>query len=315
MTKASVLALLSASVLVACGPEGRDETDGEGGGDGMGDGDGSGSGTTETPRQCEKMDIVFVVDNSGSMEEEQQNLAANFPLFAEKIRNYTVPNGQPLDFRVALTTTGRDVNYNLSLPGFGTFMQSEQGENGEFRNNCNNSERWLDKNSPNFDATMACRANVGTMGPSIEMPLLMTKWALAERVMDGTNAGFVREDALLAVVMLTDENDASTTEDNFTMDSSGTSPTNFHGADLAAFLDQVKGNRTRWAAGVIAGDGDCSSGFGNAADAVRLKEFVTEANSGGYQQAVFSSICDGDLTIGLQKALDLFQTACGQIIL
>ena len=289
MSKASVLALLlSSCVFAACGPAGRDE-DTDGDGDGMGDGDGS--DMTEQPRQCEKMDIVFIVDNSGSMEEEQQNLATNFPLFAEKIRNYTV---------------------NV---GFGSFPQSEQGENGEFQNNCNNTARWLDKSSPNFDATMACRANVGTTGSGIEMPMLMTKWALAERVQDGTNAGFIREDALLAVVMLTDEDDSSTTEDGFTMDSTGTTPINFSGHDLATFLDQAKGNRTRWAAGVIAGEGNCSSGFGNAADGTRLKEFVTEANSGGYQQAVFSSICDGDLTIGLQKALDLFQTACGQIIL
>jgi hypothetical protein len=311
MSKASVLALLSTCVFAACGPDGRDEnTDG----DGDGDGDGSGSDVTEQPRQCEKMDIVFIVDDSGSMAEEQQNLASNFPLFAEKIRNYTVPNGQPLDFRVALTTTARDINYTVNV-GFGSFPQSETGDNGEFRNTCNNTDRWLDKNSPNFDATMACRANVGTMGSGIEMPLLMTKWALAERIQDGTNAGFLREDALLAVVVLTDEDDSSTTEDGFTMDSTGTTPINFHGADLAAFLDQVKGNRTRWAAGVIAGEGNCSSGFGNAADGVRLKEFVNQANSGGYQQAVFSSICDGDLTIGLQKALDLFQAACGQIIL
>ncbi|MEO6774595.1 MAG: hypothetical protein ABI467_16550 [Kofleriaceae bacterium] len=31
-------------------------------------------------------------------------------------------------------------------------------------------------------------------------------------------------------------------------------------------------------------------------------------------QAVFSSICDGDLTIGLDKALATFQDACGAII-
>src|SRR5690606_10681479 len=253
--------LLSASVIAACGPTGRDDIDGTGDGDGDGDGSGSGSGITEQPRQCEKMDIVFVVDNSGSMEEEQANLAANFPLFAEKIRTYTVPNGQPLDFRVALTTTGRDVNYSIDL-GFGSFAQSESGENGEFRNNCNVPDRWLDKNAANFDATMACRANVGTNGPSIEMPMLMTKWALAERIADGTHAGFLRDDALLAIVMLTDEDDASTTEDNFTMGTTGTTPTNFNGTDLANFLDQVKGNRTRWAAGVIAGDGNCSSGFG-----------------------------------------------------
>jgi hypothetical protein len=143
----------------------------------------------------------------------------------------------------------------------------------------------------------------------------MSKWALSERVVDSTNAGFLRDDALLAIVMLTDEDDSSTTEDNFTIDSTGTSPTNWNPTDQVQFLDTLKGNRTRWASGVIAGDGDCSSNFGMAADGVRLKDFVNGANTNGYNQATFHSICDGDLTTGLKASLDLFQQACGQIIL
>ncbi len=311
MTKACSVCALCA-LLFACGPDMRD--DGLGDDDGMGSGSGSGSSTDE-PRGCDKMDIVFVVDNSGSMEEEQANLAANFPMFASLLEAYTVNNGQPLDFRVALTTTGRDVNYQIDLGGgLGTFPQSEKGQNGEFYNNCNNSKRWLDRTDSTMPQTLACRANVGISGPSIEMPLLMSKWALAERAAD-TNTGFVREDALLAIVILTDEDDASTTQDNFTMNATGQSPTDWNPTDQVQFLDTLKGNRTRWAAGVIAGDGNCSSSFGNAADGVRLKEFVNLANGNGSTQAVFSSICNGDLTTGLKDALDVFQAACGAIIL
>jgi hypothetical protein len=261
------------------------------------------------------MDIVFVVDNSGSMMEEQSNLASNFPMFASLLEAYTVDGGKPLDFRVALTTTGRDVNYVIDLGGgFGTIPQSENGENGEFYNNCNNTKRWLDRTDGAMAQTLACRANVGTNGPSIEMPLLMSKWSLAERAAD-TNAGFLRSDALLAIVMLTDEDDASTTQDGFTLDATGMSPTNWQPQDQVNFLDQLKGNRTRWAAGVIAGDGNCSSNFGNAADGVRLKQFVNLANGNGSTQAIFSSICNADLSKGLKDALDVFQAACGSIIL
>jgi hypothetical protein len=300
-------------LLVACGPDSRDEDD-----DGTGGGSGSGSQceVCGVPEQCKKMDIVFVVDNSGSMQEEQSNLASNFPMFAQLLEQYTVNNnGEPLDFRVALTTTGRDVMYQIDLGGgFGTFPQNETGQNGEFYNNCGVSKRWLERSDPTMAQALSCRANVGTMGPSIEMPLLMSKWALKERAAD-TNAGFIRSDALLAVVMLTDEDDASTTDNNFTLNAMGVSPTNFHPQDAVMFLDGVKGNRTRWASAVIAGDGNCSSNFGNAADAVRLKQFVTLANGNGSTQAVFSSICNGDLTKGLKDALDLFQAACGAIIL
>jgi hypothetical protein len=313
MTKAaSVLALLS---VIACGPAERDDGDFDDDGNGSGSGSGSGSGITETPRQCDKMDIIFVVDNSGSMDQEQANLATNFPMFAQLLRNYTVSDGKPLDFRVAITTTGRDINYSVSIPGFGTLPQNEKGENGAFQNNCSSTKRWLEPTDTNFESTLACRANVGTNGPSIEMPLLMSKWSLAERVTDGTNTGFLRDDALLAIVVLTDEDDASTTQNGFTMDATGNTPTDWGATETVQFLDQLKGNRTRWAAGIIAGDGNCNSSFGQAADGVRLKQFVSEANGSGTQQAVFSSICDGDLTIGLQKALDLFQQACGAIIL
>jgi hypothetical protein len=313
MTKAATFfALLS---LVACGPGDREE--GEGGGDGTGSGSGSGSGSsTETPRQCEKMDIVFVVDNSGSMEEEQSNLGTNFPMFAQLLQTYTVADGTPLDFRIAVTTTARDIDYTIDLGGgFGTFPQSEMGENGAFQNNCNYNKRWLDNTDADLGNKLACRANVGTSGSGIEMPLLMTKWSLGERVADNTNAGFLRDDALLAIVVLTDEDDASTTEDGFPMDLTGATPTNWQPADQVMFLDTLKGNRTRWAAGVIAGEGNCSSGFGDAADGKRLKDFVAGANSNGYNQAVFHSICDGDLTSGLKDALDKFQQACGSIIL
>jgi hypothetical protein len=311
MTKAlTFFALLS---LVACGPGDREE--GEGGGGGSGSGSGSGS-STETPRQCEKMDIVFIVDNSGSMAEEQSNLGSNFPMFAQLLKNYTVSDGTPLDYRIAVTTTARDIDYTIDLGGgFGTFPEHEDGENGAFQNNCNNNKRWLDNTDANIEQTLACRANVGTSGSGIEMPLLMGKWALQERVADATNAGFLRDDALLALVVLTDEDDSSTTENNFTMDASGTAPINWNPADQVMMLDTLKGNRTRWAAGVIAGEGNCSSGFGEAADGVRLKDFVNQSNSNGYNQAVFHSICDGDLTAGLKDALDKFQQACGQIIL
>jgi hypothetical protein len=148
------------------------------------------------------------------------------------------------------------------------------------------------------------------------MPLLMSKWALSERIMDSTNAGFLRDDALLAIVYLTDENDSSTTANNWTIGFAGGDPMpTWHPTDQVQFLDALKGNRTRWAAGVIAGDGNCSSSFGDAVDATRLKEFVNLANGNGTTQATFSSICAGDLAGSLQQTLNLFQSACGGILL
>lgn len=301
------LVSVMATLLIGCGPDAR------GGGGGGGDDTATPDATEATPRQCNKMDIIFVVDDSGSMGEEQSNLATNFPMFAGLLSSYRTMDGEPIDFRVAVTTTGRDLQYTISLGGTSLPM-SEQGDDGAFRDSCTVGRRWIEPTDSNMSQVLACRANVGTGGPSYEMPLLMTKWALAERLADGTNAGFLREDALLGVVMLTDEDDASTVQNNFTVGATGASPVDFHPADLISFLDTLKGHRSRWAAGVIAGPTDCSSSFGDAAKATRLMEFVTQANAGGGVQASFSSICDGDLTNALQKTLDTFQTACGVVI-
>jgi hypothetical protein len=62
---------------------------------------------------------------------------------------------------------------------------------------------------------------------------------------------------------------------------------------------------------VIAGEQACSSGFGDATAATRLKEFTNLAGT----QGVFSSICAGNLTAGLQQVIEKFQSACGGIIL
>jgi hypothetical protein len=298
---------LALGTLVACGPSMRDGVPQGGDDDGTDAGPGSNPGTAQ---QCNKMDIVFVVDDSGSMEEEQTNLATNFPMFAQLLSQYQV-DGQALDFRIGLTTTGRTVSYNI-IDGFPI---TEVGDNGAFRDGCGSNARFLQSTDPNVESVLSCRANVGTSGPSVEMPLLMSKYALSERIADGTNGDFIRPDALLAIVYLTDEDDSSTTQDGFTLDLNGNAPTDWNPQDEVNFLDQLKGNRTRWAAAAIAGDGDCSSSFGSAVNAARLKQFVDLANGQGSTQAVFSSICSGDLTVGLKDALDTFQAACGNIIL
>jgi len=304
------VSVLLVSILAACGPSDRT---------GMGDDDMPPTDDPPVddpmPQHCNKMDIIFVVDDSGSMAEEQNNLATNFPQFANVLSTFVTADGEMLDYRVAVTTTGRDMDYSIDFGGQ-TLPQHESGDNGAFRNNCGVNKRYLEGADANMSSTLACRANVGTGGPSYEMPLLMSKWALAERMMDNTNTGFMRDDALLAIVYITDEDDSSTDTNNWTIGINGGDPTpTWQPTDQVLFLDALKGNRSKWAAGVIAGDGNCTSDFGDAVDAVRLKQFVQEANGQGTTQATFSSICAGDLTAGLQSALNTFQAACGNIIL
>ena len=312
-------AVLFSLALIGCGPSASDYVDAGGGGGGGGDdGGGGGGGGNEfadaAPAEaCEKMDILFVIDDSGSMAEEQGNLGTNFPQFIQVLDNYMTEGGGLLDYRVGVTTTGRDLTWNLELPGFPPIPFPEFGPNGQLLQDsgCGMSRPWLERDDGNVSTAFPCVANVGTSGSSYEMPLYATELALVDRVNDGSNAGFLREDALLAIVILTDEDDCSRPDDNFSALSDSCSPEPAEALPVDHFLtvlDGVKLERGRWAAAVIAGPGPgtCSSSFGEAFEATRLKQFVSLVGT----NAVFSSICDGDLSGSLEDALDTFDAAC-----
>jgi hypothetical protein len=260
--------------------------------------------------ECQKMDIIFVVDDSGSMAEEQQNLAVNFPKFVAKIDTFKTKSGSKLDWRIAVTTTARNVKYKVTVPLIGQVSMNEKGDDGAFRmkSECGSKKRWIEKADPNASTQFQCLAKAGTGGSSLEMPLYATQLAVVDRIADGTNAGFLRPDALLAVVILTDEDDCSREDNDFTINDeacssmSGVQPV----ADYKQMLDTVAGGAGRWATAVIAGPTACESSFGKAVEATRLKEFVGLAGKNG----TFSSICDGDLSGALEKALETFDAAC-----
>lgn len=315
MHNLSMILALALSCSVACGvsdEDGQLDT-GDGGVNGRSDARQIGDGGPVSSEACEKMDILFVIDNSGSMDEEQANLISNFSGFATLIDNHMTSSNRSLDYRIAVTTAGRDVSYTVSALGL-TIPLTEGGDNGTFRRGCGLDRAWMERSDGNLVSTFECRANVGTGGPGAEMPLLGLEWSLGARVDDGTNAGFLREDALLAIVMITDQDDCSRIDDGFTID--GMQPTCFDSSDsniiplphYLNFLDELKGERGRWASAVIAGTGpgSCSSGFGEAAEASRMIDFVGQAGT----NSVLSSICSGDLTGALEEALQNFEAAC-----
>jgi hypothetical protein len=305
------LAVCVAASVCACGPTsnrnggGDDDPGVDANGGGSGGGGGGGGGTVDAPG-CSAMDLLFVIDNSGSMGQEQANLIANFPMFIQ------VLDASGLDYRVAVTTTARDYTYSM----FGTFNQSTSGESGEMiqPGSCNMTKRWIDKTDPNPAQTFSCAANVGTGGSSDEMPLGAIRDAFEDRMTDGTNMGFRRPDALLGVVVLTDENDCSYEQSvslgfGESLCDSQMEPT----INYKTFLDTYTGGPSRWATAIIAGPGPgtCSSTFGNADEATRLINFKNQVGA----NAMMSSICDGDLSPALMQALALFESACGAIIL
>jgi len=193
---------------------------------------GEGGETTGSPQPTEpsdEVDILFVVDNSGSMGDEQANLS-------ESIHGLILPlvDGG-FDIRVAVTTSD-DSNYwcsgsGVSDPESGQFVYSScRSRLGDFYFSGTDTAAetactdfcefdsitasdgpWLDVTdaASAFDA-LRCVLPQGINGCGFESTLESGRKALALAGSDGQDeSGFVRDGAHLAVVFVTDEADCS----------------------------------------------------------------------------------------------------------
>lgn len=159
------------------------------------------------------VDIVFVVDNSGSMAEEQQNLARNFPIFMDELANV-----QGADIRIGVVSSdlgaGAMTTNGQCTPG--------PGDNGTMCNTrgldrctmCGVQGRYLRTVNPNFTGNIrdvfTCVARLGTTGCSFEHSI-----GALTRALDNTeNGDFLRSDAYLAFVLITDEEDCTARPDS-----------------------------------------------------------------------------------------------------
>lgn len=126
-------------------------------------------------------DILFVIDDSCSMAEEQAALAMNFNAFM------TYATAANVDYRIAVVTTD-----DMSVAGRGQFALNGGGPGV------------LERSTPNVQQAFASRVRVGIGGSGLERPFSTGLKALSEPLVSGTNAGFLRDDANLAIIMVTD---------------------------------------------------------------------------------------------------------------
>jgi len=91
-------------------------------GDGTTEGESTGTTTGDPPCEvgdpgcAQGVDLLFVIDNSGTMGEEQQSLASSFPLFVEQLRTFTDAAGTPVDLDVHVMVTTTDMGNPLCTP-------------------------------------------------------------------------------------------------------------------------------------------------------------------------------------------------------
>ncbi len=160
------------------------------------------------PDECTKVDILFAIDNSGSMGDEQDNLIAAFPGFVTGIQD-ALQFAESYHIGV-VTSDSYDSNEN-GCRGVGDLVTQTGGSDssnavcGPF----SSGFRWFDNTEPDLASTFSCAAQVGTDGSGDEEQVHGVLRATdPDRNAPGAcNDGFLRDDALLVVVLITDEED------------------------------------------------------------------------------------------------------------
>lgn len=157
---------------------------------------------------CKKVDLLFVIDNSGSMADEQLNLAASVPGFIAAMQQELA---ETEGYNIGVITTDLyifDVSCGpLSIGNLVTRTGGEFSSNQQC-DPYSSGLRFMTEND-NLDNKFNCAARVGVSGDGDERPIEALLTALRPPLTDagGCNEGFLREDALLVVVLITDEED------------------------------------------------------------------------------------------------------------
>jgi len=173
-----------------------------------------------------KADLLFMVDNSGSMDAMQAELRTRFPQFLE-VFHELAQQGTLVDLHIGVVTS--DYGAGKTGSGGGQCSPSPGGQQGRLQAigqfapaGCKaplgaNFIRYISAmqgDGPNnlppgqtLDQTFSCMASVGARGCGYEHQLESVHAALTKSLPE--NEGFLRDDALLVVVFVTNEDDCS----------------------------------------------------------------------------------------------------------
>ncbi|MGK3997691.1 hypothetical protein [Sorangium sp. So ce1024] len=260
---------------------------GQGGGP-FGNGNAGTGGNGSNSSGCEHVDVVFALDNSRSMDEEKQAMReVVFPAFARALLQI----GGIKDFRAAvLDACPKPANFHTRGAAGECSFQSQKA--------------WMESSSTELEREFQCAADiyagdVECSGNSDdEQPASAVAAALEPPFSTGENAGFLRDDALLVVVAITDEDEQPVPSQR---------PQQIHDRLVAA-----KGEAKNVVFLGIGGREECDGVYGSADEADNLKRLVDTfaADDRGF----FWDLCEGRLEDGLTNALSAIEEACTEFV-
>jgi len=248
----------------------------------------------EPPTGCERVDVLFAIDGSLSMDGEQAALRGVDgmpPVFAEFTDALLMELTDVEDFHVGVVSS--EVGHT-QMHTHTNFPATPEGPDSA----CNvpPGQRYIVGPSPTFEQDFACIAATDSTDDTE-----VTVYNLSEALHDPANAGFLRDDSLLFAVILTDED----TDDG----------------DLARMveirqriLDAVGGDMSRVLVLAIAGGmgtfeepkTTCLGTYGYASPGRRIASIVRSFRERG----LFQDLCEGDLPATFVSVLDDVVSAC-----
>ena len=280
--------------------------------------DGGPLGTLE----CERIDFLFVIDNSSSMADEQQHLVDAVPGFVTAMQT-ALPDVK--DLRVGVVDTD-------SYPGLGNpdpldacplgdecascdytlgalLTKPESALDSETTCDFASEAPYMDGLSEGFAAEFECAAIVGTEGNPVEQQAGALVSAVSSEMngAEACNESFVRDDALLVFLVISDEEDDVESPPEPQGGSIGDPDAWFE-----AIVEAKNGVETNAVAlGLIGGSprfGDCtdlSQGLDGAEQTTRLQQFL-----GKFENSYTGSVCSEGYDEFFQQALEEVSEGC-----
>jgi hypothetical protein len=199
-----------------------------------------------------KVDIVMIIDNSTSMKAQQDRLSQQMPSLVTALQNLK------MDYHVVVITTSMGLS----------------GDGGRFVG----SPKILTSQTPNLADALTQRVVQGETGSDMERGLDSLEAALSMSYLSSEGAGFLRDDALLAVIELSDENDKSQGD------------ANHYASMLDKLKPQAEDGRKSWIfnfIGVLADSPQCRT-FNNYSEPGAVQMQLADM-SGGNKESICST--------------------------
>ncbi|PRP89969.1 hypothetical protein ENSA5_69100 [Enhygromyxa salina] len=270
---------------------------------------------------CKAIDFLFVIDNSGSMGDNQANLINSFPGFISKIQE-TIANVDSYHVMVAKSDQyWNDCQIECAffpfLCQFGDINACDgaptvcdetlgAGVNFPIGDDASNmycdlagGQRFITPQEPvaSLPQKFTCIASVGTDGDNSEMPMASLTEAVGPALNGpgGCNSGFLRDDAVLVITIITDEEDD---------DSPGTPN---------GWFQNIVAQKSGDGSGVVvlglindtdAGDPVCSA---ESQDPAKIREFIEM-----FPNHIKGSVCEANYAPFFDQAVDLINTTCDE---